>query len=63
LLADAGFGASVNLRNWSTITKNKALRAAKPINLRVDFPIWVNAVQNDDSFVQFRMRVSVGTDF
>ena len=63
LLADAGFGASVNLRNWSTLTKNKALRAAKPINLRVDFPIWVNAVQNDDSFVQFRMRVSVGTDF
>ncbi|MEY3800459.1 MAG: hypothetical protein RLZZ548_339, partial [Bacteroidota bacterium] len=63
LLADAGFGASVNLRNWSTITKNKALRAAKPINLRVDFPIWVNAIQNDDSFVQFRMRVSVGTDF
>ena len=63
LLADAGFGASVNLRNWSTLTKNKALRAAKPINLRVDFPIWVNAVQNDDSFVQFRMRVSVATDF
>ena len=63
LLADAGFGASVNLRNWSTLTKNKALRVAKPINLRVDFPIWVNAVQNDDSFVQFRMRVSVGTDF
>jgi hypothetical protein len=45
------------------LTKNKALRAAKPINLRVDFPIWVNAVQNDDSFVQFRMRVSVATDF
>lgn len=63
LLADAGFGASVNLRNWFNLTKNKALRAAKPINLRVDFPIWVNAVQNDDSFVQFRMRVSVGTDF
>ncbi len=63
LLADAGFGASVNLRNWSNLTKNNALRAAKPINLRVDFPIWVNAVQNDDSFVQFRMRVSVGTDF
>ncbi|MFZ9431106.1 MAG: M1 family metallopeptidase [Bacteroidia bacterium] len=63
LLADAGFGASVNLRNWSNLTKNKALRAAKPINLRVDFPIWVNAVQNDDSFVQFRMRVSVATDF
>ncbi|MFM7638578.1 MAG: M1 family metallopeptidase [Bacteroidota bacterium] len=63
VLADAGFGASVNLKNASALTKNKALKAAKPINLRLDFPIWVNAAQTNSNFLQFRMRVSVGTDF
>ncbi len=63
LLCDAGFGASMNIKNWSSLAKNKALRAANPLNIRVDFPIWVNAVQGNDDFLQFRMRVSVGTDF
>lgn len=63
VLADAGFGVSVTLRNASALTKNKALKSAKPINLRLDFPIWVNAVQTNSNFFQFRMRVSVGTDF
>jgi len=63
VLADAGFGASVNLKNAYALTKNKALKAAKPINLRLDFPLWVNAVQTNSNFLQFRMRVSVGTDF
>jgi len=63
VLADAGFGASINLKNASALTKNKALNAAKPINLRLDFPLWVNAVQTNSNFLQFRMRVSVGTDF
>jgi hypothetical protein len=63
ILADAGFGASVNLKNWSQLAKNKVMRASKPINLRVDFPIWVNAVQDSDEFLKFRVRLSVGTDF
>jgi aminopeptidase N len=63
LLGDAGFGAGVNLRNFGALTKNKALKAAKPINLRVDFPLWVNAVQQNDNYLQFRWRLSVGTDF
>lgn len=63
LLADAGFGASVNLKNWSQLAKNKVMRASKPINLRIDFPIWVNAVQDSDEFLKFRVRLSVGADF
>lgn len=63
LLLDAGIGASVNIKNWGKITKNLALTAAKPLNLRIDLPIWVNATQNNNPNIQFRIRVSVGQDF
>jgi hypothetical protein len=63
LLADAGLGASINLKNWGKLTKNRALTAAKPLNFRVDFPLWVSAVQQNDTHLKFRVRFSVGTDF
>jgi hypothetical protein len=63
LLADAGIGASINLKNWGKLTKNRALTAAKPLNFRVDFPVWVSAVQQNDSHLKFRVRFSVGADF
>jgi hypothetical protein len=63
LLADAGFGANVNLKNFNVLFKNKAMRASKPLNVKVEFPIWRNAVQSGDDYLSFRMRLSVGTVF
>ena len=63
LLADAGIGASINLKNWGKLTKNRALTAAKPLNFRVDFPVWVSAVQQNNTHLKFRVRFSVGADF
>jgi hypothetical protein len=63
LLADAGFGANVNLKNFNVLFKNKAMRASKPLNIKVEFPIWRNAVQLGDDYLKFRMRLSVGTVF
>jgi hypothetical protein len=63
LLADAGFGANVNLKNFNVLFKNKAMRASKPLNVKVEFPIWRNAVQPGDDYLSFRMRLSVGTVF
>jgi hypothetical protein len=63
LLADAGFGANVNLKNFNVLFKNKAMRASKPLNLKVEFPIWRNAVPSGDDYLTFRMRLSVGTVF
>ena len=63
LLADAGFGANVNLKNFNVLFKNKAMRGSKPLNMKVEFPIWRNAVQPGDDYLKFRMRLSVGTVF
>jgi hypothetical protein len=63
LLVDAGFGANVNLKNFNVLFKNKAMRASKPLNIKVEFPIWRNAVQLGDDYLKFRMRLSVGTVF
>ena len=63
LLADAGFGANVNLKNFNVLFKNKAMRASKPLNLKVEFPIWRNAVPSGGDYLTFRMRLSVGTVF
>ncbi|NBX87391.1 MAG: hypothetical protein EBQ97_02590, partial [Bacteroidetes bacterium] len=63
LLADAGFGANVNVKNFNVLFKNKAMRASKPLNVKVEFPICRNAVQPEDDYLSFRMRLSVGTVF
>ena len=63
LLADAGLGANVNLKNFNILFKNKAMRGSKPLNMKVEFPIWRNAVQPGDDYLKFRMRLSVGTVF
>jgi len=39
------------------------MRASKPLNIKVEFPIWRNAVQLGDDYLKFRMRLSVGTVF
>jgi aminopeptidase N len=63
LLADAGLGVNLNLKNFNILLKNKAMRGSKPLNIKVDFPIWRNAIQPNDTFLKFRMRLSVGTVF
>lgn len=39
------------------------MRASKPLNLKVEFPIWRNAVPSGGDYLTFRMRLSVGTVF
>lgn len=63
LMADAGFGTSLTIRNWGQLTKSKALNAAKPITLKFDFPLWLNAVQPGDKYMQLRFRISIDQAF
>lgn len=63
LLADAGLGVNLNLKNFNLLFKNRAMRGSRPLNIKVDFPIWRNAIQPNDTFLKFRMRLSVGTVF
>lgn len=63
LLADAGLGVNLNLKSFNLLFKNRAMRGSRPLNIKVDFPIWRNAIQPNDTFLKFRMRLSVGTVF
>lgn len=63
LMADAGFGASINIKNLSHLFLNRALKGSRPITFRCDFPLWLSAVQSNDSNLKFRMRFSIGTEF
>ena len=64
LLADAGPGLELTISNWNRLLKTRNwLRAAKPLTIRADFPIFVNNVPNNQEYVQFRWQLGVNQAF
>ena len=69
LLADAGVGAvfSLNLNNTAVFGNNEITKGVmnnvKPINIRVDFPIFMNITNNNEQYNQFRFRIGIERAF
>jgi hypothetical protein len=66
LLADAGIGMMVNIGNWQSLIPRKqrpALTATKPLQLRLDFPLFVNAVQAGEDYLAFRWVLGIARTF
>ena len=64
LLADAGTGIEFTISNWNRLLNTrKSLRAAKPLTIRADFPIFLNNVPNNQEYVQFRWQLGVNKAF
>jgi len=65
LLADAGIGTVWSIKNWQKLSpkKNPWFKASAPLNIRVDFPLFVNAVAQGDEHFKFRWVVGVNKAF
>jgi aminopeptidase N len=66
ILADAGLGTVVSIRNWGKLLSGKRQKiatAAAPLRIRVDFPFFLNAVQQTDDYLKFRWLVGIGKAF
>jgi aminopeptidase N len=65
LLADAGIGTLWTIKNWQKLSpkKNPWFRASAPLNIRVDFPLFVNAVSQGDDHLKFRWVLGVNKAF
>ncbi len=69
LIADAGLGAlfSINLNNKTVFGGHPIakgiLNEVKPINIRVDFPIFMNITKKTDNYNQFRFRIGIERAF
>ncbi len=69
LIADAGIGTlfSINLNNKTLFGMHPStqgvLKDVKPINIRVDFPIFMNITKNNENYNQFRFRIGIERAF
>ncbi|MEK0421332.1 MAG: hypothetical protein RLZZ161_1183 [Bacteroidota bacterium] len=65
ILADAGIGTVWTLKNWQKLSprKNPWFRASAPLNIRVDFPLFVNAVAQGDDYLKFRWVLGINKAF
>ncbi|MBS3915856.1 MAG: M1 family metallopeptidase [Bacteroidetes bacterium] len=66
LLADAGLGFILNISHWQNLIPKKqrpVLTGEKPLIIRADFPLFVNAVQSGESNLAFRWLLAIGAAF
>ena len=65
LLADAGLGMVLSIKNWNRLTPRKKpwLMAASPLNIRLDLPFFVNAVPEGDDNLKFRWVLGINRAF
>jgi aminopeptidase N len=65
LLADAGVGTLWTIKNWQKLSPRKKpwFRAAAPLQIRADFPVFVNAVSNGDDYLKFRWVLGINKLF
>jgi aminopeptidase N len=66
LLADAGLGTVISIKNWGNLLSGKRHRiatAAAPLRIRIDFPLVLNAVQQSDDYLKFRWLIGIGKAF
>jgi aminopeptidase N len=65
LLADAGLGTVWTIKNWQKLSPRKKpwFRASAPLQIRADFPVFVNAVSNGDDYLKFRWVLGINKAF
>jgi aminopeptidase N len=65
LLADAGVGTLWTIKNWQKLSPRKKpwFRATAPLQIRADFPVFVNAVSNGDDYLKFRWVLGINKLF
>jgi hypothetical protein len=61
VLADAGIGTTFQIKNLNPIFLKSILNQVKPINFRVDLPIFLNTYLPSESALQ--LRVVFGVDY
>ena len=55
---DAGFGTIMTVKGFAPLNQ------IKPINIRFDFPIFINKIPNvEDNYVQFRWLIGINRSF
>lgn len=72
LVADAGVGFIFSVNNWKNILGQKffartlghwALANTKPLNIRVEFPLFMNAIPSSQNYFQFRWQLGINAAF
>ncbi len=66
VLADAGAGFVLSIRNWNLLAPKKmrpSMTALAPLNIRFDMPFFVSAVQPGDEYLQFRWMLGINRAF
>ena len=65
LLADAGLGTMFSIKNWQMFSPRKRawFKAASPLQIRFDMPVFVNAVAKGDDYLKFRWVLGINRAF
>lgn len=72
IVADAGAGFIFSINDWENFFGQKffaktighwALLDAKPLNIRIEFPLFLNAAPNSEAYLQFRWQVGINAAF
>ncbi|MBL7810609.1 MAG: M1 family metallopeptidase [Bacteroidetes bacterium] len=66
LLADAGVGYLLELKNWNKLwplKKKPALLGSNPLRIRFDMPLFVNRIQAGESYLAFRWILGINRAF
>ena len=65
LLADAGVGTVWTIKNWQKLSPKRKpwFRASAPLQIRADFPVFVNVVSRGEEHLKFRWVLGVNKSF
>lgn len=66
VLADAGLGLVLNIKNWGLLVPKKqrpALTAAAPLRIRLDMPLFLSAVPQGQENLAFRWLLGINKAF
>ena len=63
LLADAGIGTWININNYNKIINRTYTYSPKTMRYRIDLPIFLNTVNQQEKFVDFRFLIGVEAAF
>lgn len=63
LLADAGIGTWININNYNKIINRNYSYSPRTMRYRIDFPFFLNTVNPQENFVDFRFLIGVEAAF